>query len=193
MIEANREHKGLVVSILVSAFEDTKADNSINFVVKQDKNRVERMRTLMGYLFEKALLFGKAYISDDEKACVLLIFSEKQKVTLKTIGLNLELVIKCIDLKNINKVIKRQNLVKKYYPHESHVRPLIIGVMKGNFGNGTGARLILEVFEYYKNNRLPVVLDTVTDYNVRLYQKFGFSIIHKEESLGYPIYFMRLK
>jgi len=193
LIEANREHKGLVVSILVSAFEDTKADNSINFVVKQDKNRVERMRTLMGYLFEKALLFGKAYISDDEKACVLLIFSEKQKVTLKTIGLNLELVIKCIDLKNINKVIKRQNLVKKYYPHESHVRPLIIGVMKGNFGNGTGARLILEVFEYYKNNRLPVVLDTVTDYNVRLYQKFGFSIIHKEESLGYPIYFMRLK
>ncbi|EAR01234.1 GNAT family N-acetyltransferase [Maribacter sp. HTCC2170] len=192
MIEANREHKDLVVSILVSAFEDIKEDNSINFVVKQDERRSDRMKILMGYLFEKALLFGKAYISDDEKACVLLTFSEKQRVSFKTIGMDLKLAIKCIDLKNLKKVVKRQRLVKKQYPKENHVRPIITGVMKDKFGAGTGARLIMDVIDYYKENQLPVVLDTVSDYNVRLYQKFGFRIEHKEESLGYPIYFMRL-
>ena len=192
MIEANRQHKDLTVDILVSAFEDDKTNNSINFVVKQDARRVERMKVLMGYLFEKALLFGKVFLSENKKACLLVIFSKKERTTLKTIALDIELAFKCIGLKNIFKVLKRQQLMKRFYPEENHIRPIIMGVSKDYFGRGSAAKIVLQVLHPYNEKRLPVIIDTVSDKNVKLYRKFGFKIKHKDESLGYPIYFMRL-
>jgi len=45
---------------------------------------------------------------------------------------------------------------------------------------------------HFKDNELPIVIDTATEENVTLYKKFGFKIIKKEEALGFPIYFLRL-
>ena len=39
---------------------------------------------------------------------------------------------------------------------------------------------------------LPVIIDAASENNARLYQKFGFRVIKKEEALGFPIYFLRL-
>ncbi len=192
MIEAGKQHKDLVIRILVSAFEEIREGNSINFVIKQDNNRMHRMKVLMGYLFEKALLFGKVFISDNKKACLLITFSKKEKVTLKTMILDLALAFKCIGFNRIFKVLKRQQLSKKFYPRENHIKPLIMGAFKDYYGKGTAAKLVLQVKDFYKENKLPVIIDTVSDYNVKLYQKFGFKIIGKEESLGYPLYFLRL-
>ena len=192
MIEANRQHKDLIIDILVSAFKDNTEDTSINFVVKQDAKRVERMKVLMGYLFEKALLFGKVFLSENKKACLLVIFSERERITVKTIALNIELALKCIGLKNIFKVLKRQRLLKRFHPGEDHIRPIIMGVSKDYFGRGSAAKLVLQVLHPYNEKRLPIIIDTVSDDNVKLYRKFGFKIKHRDESLGYPIYFMRL-
>ncbi len=192
MIEAGKQHKDLVIRILVSAFEDIREGNSINFVVKQDGNRKKRMKVLMGYLFEKALSFGKVFISDNKKACLLIIFSDKERVTLKTMILDLALAFKCIGFYRVFKVLKRQQLSKKFYPKGNYIKPLIMGAFKDFYGKGTAAKLVLQVKDFYKENKLPVIIDTVSDYNVKLYQKFGFKIIGKEESLGYPLYFLRL-
>ena len=71
--------------ILVSAFSPLKENNSINLVVKQDEKRIERMQILMEYLLERAISFGEFFISKNNKACILLKFPHKEKVTLKTI------------------------------------------------------------------------------------------------------------
>ena len=63
MIKGKKEHKELIVEILVSAFIDLEEDNSINYIVGNGKDRVSRMQALMGYLFEKSLLFGEIHIS----------------------------------------------------------------------------------------------------------------------------------
>lgn len=184
--------KNLVAEILVSAFLPLKEDNSINLIVKQDKKRTQRMRTLMEYLFEKAFNFGEIYISNNNKSCILLLFPHKEKINLKTILLNFQLAYRCIGLERVFYVLKRQNNVKSNYPKGKYIVPLIMGVTNECKGNGTAARLMIEVKNHYTNNKLPVIVDAASKKNVILYEKFGFRVFKEEKSLGFPIYFLRL-
>ena len=186
MIEGNKEHKELVVNILVSAFKDLKEDNSINFIVGYGNNRIEKLKHLMGYLFELSILFGEVYISSNKKSCLLVAHSSKEKVTLKTILLDIQLFIKVIGFKKLFKVLKRQKLVKQFYPkNEDYIKPVIMGSVKEAYGNGSAARLVLTVMHKYKENKKPVIVDTTALYNVKLYQKFGFRILNEEKAMGY--------
>jgi len=182
LIEGKREHKQLVIDILVSAFKDLEEDNSINYIVGNGEDRIPRMKVLMGYLFEMSLLFGEIHISDNKTSCLLVAFSEKEKVTLKTILLDIELAFKCIKLKNVTKVLRRQKVVKQFYPkHEPYIKPVIMGSFKESYGSGSAARMTLRVMKGYIGNKKPVIVDTVSEYNIKLYQKFGFKVINKEE------------
>lgn len=192
MIKASFNHKDLVLDILTSAFIPKKENNSINLVVKQDKNRVERMHILMGYLFDRAMLFGEVFISDNKKACLLLNYPHKEKVTFKTIQLDLQLTVQCIGIERVFKVLKRQRVARRNYPKEKHIKPMILGVKKEINGRGSAARLIIEVKKHYADNQLPVVIDAASENNVKLYKKFGFRVVNKEEALGFPIYYLRL-
>ena len=190
--KASSLDKKLVSEILVSAFSPLKENNSINLVVKQDRKRIERMQILMEYLFERAIRFGEVYISDNNKACILLKFPHQEKTTFRTIFLDINLVYKCIGVERVFGVLKRQRIAYKNYPKEKHIRPLIMGVKKESNGNGTAARLMIKVKNRFKNNQLPVIIDAASEYNAQMYQKFGFKVIKKEETLGFPIYFLRL-
>ena len=189
---ASLADKNLVAEILVSAFLSLKERSSVNLVVKQDKKRTQRMRALMEYLFEKAISFGEIYISDNDKACILLLFPHTEKITSKTILLNIQLAFKCIGIERVFNVLKRQRITKRNYPKEKYIIPLIMGVNNNCKGNGTAARLMIEVKNYYKNNKLPVIVDAASIKNVNLYKKFGFNVFKDEKSLGFPLYFLRL-
>ncbi len=184
--------KKIVSEILISAFSPLKEKNSINFVVKQDEKRAERMQILMDYLFEKALSYGEIYISNNNKACILLKYPHKENITFKTIFLDIKLIFKCIGIEHVFSVLKRQRIAKNNYPKEKHIRLMLVGVKKDSKGNGTAARLMIEVKNKFKNNHLPIILDTASKENALLYEKLGFKIIKKEEGLGYTIYFLRL-
>ena len=190
--KASSIDKKLVSEILVSAFSPLKEDSVINLVVKQDRKRIERMQILMEYLFERTIRFGEVYISDNNKACLLLKFAHKEKTTFRTIFLDIKLAYKCIGIERIFGVLKRQRIANQNYPKEKHIRPLILGVKKESKGNGTAVRLMIKVRNRYKNNQLPVMIDAASEHNAKLYQKFGFKIIEKKETLGFPIYFLRL-
>ncbi|WP_415181507.1 GNAT family N-acetyltransferase [Nonlabens sp.] len=190
--KATHLDKKLVSEILVSAFLPLTEENSINLVVKQDQKRAGRMQVLMEYLFERALLFGEVYISDNEKACILLKFPHLEKITFRTILLDVKMAFNCIGIERICSVIKRQRIAHKNYPKEEHIRPVILGVKRESDGKGTAVRLMIKVRNKFKNNQLPVIIDAASISNAQMYQKFGFKIIKKEESLGFPIYFLRL-
>jgi len=190
--KASTLDKKLVSDILVSAFLPLKENNSINLVVKQDEKRIERTQLLMDYLFERAIRFGEVYISDNNQACILLKFPHTEKITFKTILLDINLAFSCIGIERVFSVLKRQRIAERNYPKEKHIRPMIMGVNTDFDGKGTAARLMIEVKNKFMHHQLPVIIDAASEHNVQLYQKFGFRIIKKEESLGFPIYFLRL-
>lgn len=192
MKKATKADKPIVVDILVSAFKPLTDDNSINLVVKQDAKRTKRMQILMEYLFDKAYLFGEVYLSDNEKACILMKFPHKEKITMKTIGMDIRLALKCIGIERIFSVLKRQRMVQKYYPREPHIRPMIMGVRADHDGSGAAARLMLQIRNRYQDTTLPVIIDTSSKDNVLLFQKFGFKLIDEQGTVGFPMYFLRL-
>ena len=81
MITATKEHRDLVIQILVDAFIAIETKNSINLIVEQGPNRQTKMTILMGYLFDTAMAEGVVYLSENRKACVVLSFSNKRKLT----------------------------------------------------------------------------------------------------------------
>ncbi|MCH5720406.1 hypothetical protein [Niabella hibiscisoli] len=74
MQKATRNDKALIVDILTKAFSDNK---SVNYIIKQDQRRAERIRELCHYSFEICLRFGEIFISEDGVACALTLFPEK--------------------------------------------------------------------------------------------------------------------
>ena len=70
---------------------------------------------------------------------------------------------------------------------------MIFGVNIECKGNGNAARLMLQVKNYYKDSNLPAIVDAASEKNAKMYQKIGFRIISKEDNLGFPIYYLRIK
>jgi len=48
MINANPNDRALVVNLLAQSFDD---NQSVNYIVKQDDKRIQRIRVLMDYSF----------------------------------------------------------------------------------------------------------------------------------------------
>lgn len=181
-----------MVDILVEAFAPLDDDNSINFVVKQDERRIERMRILMGYLFDKAMHSGEVFLSDNRASCLLVNYPHKERFTLKGLISTLRLAFKCIGIERVAKVLRRQQVIKRNHPKSDHIRPLVFAVKNDFKGGVTAPRLIMQVFEEFKNNTLPIIVDTAYEHNVRLYKKFGLKVVNTEEALGFPIYLLRM-
>ena len=192
MKRADVKDRKLVIDILVEAFEPLDEDNSINFVVKQDGRRKERMQILMGYLFDKALRSGAVFLSDNYASCLLVSYSNKERLTLASLISTLQMAFKCIGIERVVKVLRRQHVVKRNYPKTAHIRPMIFAVKSKFKGGVTAPRLIMQVFDEFKGNKLPVIVDAASEHNVRLYQKFGLQVFNVEEGLGFPIYLLRM-
>lgn len=192
MIRARKEDKKVVVDILVEAFEPLRGDNSINLVVKQDKRRVERMRVLMEYLFDKAMRSGEVFLSDNHASCLLITYAHKDKFSIAKLFSSLRLVVKCIGIERVGKVLRRQKIVQRNYPNGAYIRPMIFAVRNDYKGTVTAAKLIIQVFKSFKDNKLPIIVDTASEDHVKLYQKFGLKIYNKEKELGFPIYLLRM-
>lgn len=192
MIRASKEDKIEVVNILVEAFEPLTGDNSINLVVKQDERRAERMRVLMAYLFDKAMRTGEVFLSDNRASCLLITYAHKDKFSIAKVLSTLRLTFQCIGIERVGKVLRRQKIVQRNYPSGAYIRPMIFAVKNEFKGTVTAAKLIMQVFHDFKDNELPVIVDTASEDHVKLYQKFGLKIYNQEKELGFPIYLLRM-
>jgi hypothetical protein len=102
MKKAGLSDRSLVVDILVASFEDNK---SVNYVIKQDRSRLKKIRMLMEYSFDVCYYFGDVYLSDDGHACALILYPDKKKMTLRSILLDVKFVFRCVGWGNIGILI----------------------------------------------------------------------------------------
>ncbi len=113
MQKATAIDKALIVEILTKAFDDNK---SVNYIVKQDERRIERIRELSSYSFEMCLRFGEIFISEDRAACALILFSDKKQTTAGSVTRDLRLIIKAMGLSNLTRALKREKAINSIHP-----------------------------------------------------------------------------
>ncbi|MDO3641527.1 GNAT family N-acetyltransferase [Mucilaginibacter sp. L3T2-6] len=187
MIRATQEDKGLVVSILSESFKE---NQSVNFIVRQDDIKLNRIRSLMDYSFEVCHLFGEVWLSDDRKACALTLFPHQKRTTLKSIRLDIRLIIQAIGLSGIQKTLNRETEVKKLQSKEKMIYLWFIGVEPVYQKGGIGGNLLKEIIADANKKSLPICLETSTVKNLPWYEHFGFEIYNKLE-LGYTLFFLK--
>ncbi len=187
MKKAKYTDKDLVVSILAKSFEN---NQSVNYIVKQDAKRLKRIKALMEYSFEVCYLFGDVFISDYNNACALILYADKKKTTIKSILLDVNLILSCVGIENIKKTLARESMIKKIQPKESMYYLWFIGVEPDYQNVGIGSVFLDELIEDSRIKGRPIYLETSTLKNLPWYQKFGFNIYH-EADLSYKLFFLR--
>jgi len=188
MIKANISDKQLIVDILADSFQE---NQSVNFIIKQDKRKATRIRALMDYSFEICSLFGEVYLSDNKKGCALIIYPDKKRTTLRSIYLDLKLTIKCLGIKNLFKAISRESMITKQHPNDLMYYLWFIGVSAENQHSGIGSSLLQDVINEGNKQKRAVCLETSTLKNIPWYQHFGFEI-YQEIDLGYKLFFLKI-
>lgn len=187
MTKAIYNDKSRIVDILTQSFEDNK---SVNYIVKQDRNRLKRIKALMSYSFDVCYLFGDALLSDDKKACALIVYPHQKKNSLKSVWLGVKLAFNCIGISNLGKAMKREAAIRKEHPTTNISYLWFIGVEPAEQGKGIGTALMKQIISESEKLNRPIYLETSTDKNIPWYQKFGFKI-YRELDFGYKLYCLR--
>lgn len=186
-MKAAYKDKDLVVDILTRSFDENK---SVNYIVKQDSKRIDRIKALMDYSFEVCYLFGNVYISPDKKACALILFPDQKKSTLKSILLDVKLILASVGLGNIKKTLARESKIKAIQPREPMTYLWFIGVDPDYQNKGAGTELLNHIIKESTDKQRPVYLETSTIKNLPWYKKFGFEK-YNELDLSYTLYFLK--
>lgn len=187
MIKANQNDKQLIIDILTKSFE---SNQSVNYIAKQDEKRLKRIGALMNYSFEVCHLFGDVFLSDDKKACALVLYPDKKKTTYKSILLDVKLILSCMGIENIKKALSRESKIRQLQPKELMYYLWFIGVNPEYQNEGIGSVLLSEIIEDSEDKKRPIYLETSTLKNLPWYQKFGFQI-YNELDLSYKLFFLR--
>lgn len=173
--------KDVVIDILYEAFYD---NGSVNFVVKQDKRKNQRIRTLLAYSYHKGQKFGKIILSDDRKAAAILIDPKKEKFTLWDV----KLMFRVIGLRNVIKVLKREKNLKQHCPKSDFMYLWYVGVKKEDQGKGIGTKMIQEILASAGGK--VIHLQTSNPRNFKLYEQLGFHCdgTYQQEAYTVKIY-----
>lgn len=187
MIKAEAVDKTTVINVLSSSFED---NQSVNFIVSQDEKRIQRIQSLMDYSYEICSLFGEVWLSDDKNACGLILYPHQKRTTLKSIWLDIRLIIQAVGLNGISKALKREAKIKNLQPKEEMTYLWFIGVDPEFQQNGIGNKLMKEIITHSNHKNLPVYLETSTLRNIPWYKTLGFHTYNQLE-LGYTLFFLK--
>jgi ribosomal protein S18 acetylase RimI-like enzyme len=187
MIRANYKDRDLVVSILTKSFADNK---SVNYIIKQDNNKLKRIKKLMEYSYDVCNLFGDIFLSDDKNGCALLIFPEKKRTNIKSILLDVKFAVACLGLPNLQKAIRREAIIEQVHPKGVLYYLWFIGVEPNNQHTGIGSRLMNEIISEAKKQNRQICLETSTVKNIPWYEKFGFTI-YCQLDFGYELFSMK--
>jgi ribosomal protein S18 acetylase RimI-like enzyme len=187
MKKALPSQKAQVIEILTESFDENK---SVNYVVKQDEIRKDRIRGLMNYSYNVCNAFGEVWFSEDEQACALVLYPDKKRTTLSAVLWDIKLAASVIGLSRVGQVLARESKIKAFHPKQPFSYLWFIGVNPKFQNGGKGSRLLQEVIEHSERHSRPIYLETSVDRNLPWYQKFGFEIFQSFD-LTYTLYMMR--
>jgi len=187
MKRADYSDKTIVIEILSQSFYD---NQSVNYIINHQRNKNE-IAALMEYSFEQCYLFGDVFLSDDQKACALILYPQKKHFSIKGVWLDIKLIFKAIGILKVLKALNRESAIKKLHPKIDMAYLWFIGVLPGWQHKGIGSKLLSDLIEVKSTENLPMFLETSTINNIPWYKKFGFEV-YAELELGYKLYFLKV-
>ena len=192
MIKADEKHKGRVKDLLADCFASNK---SVNYIVKQDEKRMERVRALIDYSFDFCINSDGVYLTDDLSGVVISHHSDDKLPVFEEWLLTFKFIFRVSGITGIDRALKREKYIKSFHPQDQeYIYIWFIGVDASQQGKGVGSQLLQHMIDKSVAEQIPVYLETSVEKNLPFYQKHGFEVFHVEEKLfDYKLYFLRRK
>lgn len=191
MIKADKTHKERVIEILSECFETNK---SVNWIIKQDAKRVERIRYLIDYSFDTCIETGHIYLTEDLSGAIVCSNSDDKLPVLEEAYLTLRFVLKVTGITGIGKALRREKYINQFHPKDQEfIYIWFIGLKKNEQGKGLGPAMLQEVIDRSNEEQIPIYLETSNERNLNFYKKHGFDVYHiaPEDVFGFKLYFLR--
>jgi ribosomal protein S18 acetylase RimI-like enzyme len=187
MIKAEKTDRTWVVDLLARSFD---SNQSVNYIVRQDGWRLKRIRSLMAYSFDVCSLFGEVWLSENKKACALILFPHLKMFSLRSVWLDMKLIFQAIGFSRVRQALQREGSLKKLQYKGDMTYLWFIGVDPGYQHAGAGSLLLKEIIAASDRKGLPVCLETSALQNLPWYQHFGFEVYNRLE-MGYTLFFLK--
>jgi GNAT superfamily N-acetyltransferase len=187
MINATKKDIDFLKEILSTAFVDNK---SVNYLIPKGKKQHFRINSLMEYSILECLDFGQVLISDDRKACALVMFPDFKCFTFASFYRDVKLIFN-LGISNALKGMRREAMVKQWQPAGYLYYLWFIGVHPNNQGKGSGTRLLSALIADAQRSGRELCLETSTEVNMPWYLKNGFKT-YEALNFGYNLYFLKL-
>ena len=175
------------VEVLTEAFADNR---SVNYVIKQDRHRLSRIRRLMQYALATSRDFDDVWQSADRQAYALTVLPHRKKVTTVSVRRDASLAFAATGWQKVYAVLRREARIKALHPQEPFCHLWFVSVAHNSQGRGLGSLLLQELVDCYEAQQLPIYLETSTLRNVPWYERFVFKV-YDELNFTYPLYMMR--
>jgi len=191
MIQADKTHKEKVIEILSECFEKNK---TVNWIVKQDSKRKERIKNLMEYSFEACIDAGQIYLTEDVTGVIICSNSDDKLPILEEAYLTIHFVLKVTGIEGIGRALRREKYINQFHPKdEEFIYIWFIGLEKTEQGRGVGSAMLQEVINRSNREKLPVYVETSNDRSLNFYKRHGFEMYHisPEDMFGFKLYFLR--
>jgi ribosomal protein S18 acetylase RimI-like enzyme len=187
MIIATKDDRRTVTDILCAAFEDNK---SVSYIVGHGPGRERRIVALMGYSFDMCQLFGEVWLSDDQKACLLYLYPDRKKSSLRSLWLDIKLIWQAVGVGGIGKAITREKLISARQLKGKTLYLWFIGVKPADQQKGAGSRLLKELIDVADIESRTILLETSTARNLPWYRSLGFQT-YTELDFRYRLHFLK--
>lgn len=190
MFKSEKKHRNKAISIIQEALID---NNSMNWVLKDDKKKQDRLFVLAEYLFDSGMERQGVYLSEDAEAIAICCQLSHKINFIKKIKLQLKLVFLGIGFSKIKQVMKRQKYLYSLKPKTDYLYFWLFAASDAGKGTKSTYELQKGIYKLSKDKNLPIYLETSIRKNRVVYERFGFEVYHtwKIDNQEFDMWFMK--
>lgn len=152
-------------------------------------------RACLRFVVRHALSRGLVYSTPDHGATACWLRPGREWVdplsALGTGGLSLVWSLGWRASLALDRFTRAADTLRRTHVRGPHWFLLVVGVRPDRQRQGLLRQVLQPVFEAADRDRLPCLLDTMTETNVGIYRRLGFEVFGEAEALGCPIWGMR--
>jgi ribosomal protein S18 acetylase RimI-like enzyme len=171
----------LIAGVVARAFDD---DPFINFIVKQDRRRADRIASWARGAAAESVALGETYVTLAGDGAAL--WTPPGQPHTANAFTRLRRLAPRTGLARALSVDRALGVLGRKTPREPHFYLRIIGVEPGQQRRGIGGRLMQPVLERCDRERIAAYLFSTKQQNLALYERNGFRVVKRIDIRGGP-------
>ncbi|MCA6586289.1 MAG: GNAT family N-acetyltransferase [Pseudanabaena sp.] len=175
IINAQRKDKTRIIEVLCQSFQN---DPQTNYILGSNGNHNKKLKRLMAYAFEFGLANGKVEISEDKNAVAIWKASNSKKMTINLFYESI-LFFLTFGWSGIKRISAMEKRIAAFYPDKTIFNYLwILATNPSEQGKGYGTAILSKAINKFKQDKVPLYLETSTDSNLKFYERKHFKLHH---------------